>query len=199
MQSRDYFDYIADQWDTLVDNDSVTRLNKMVTCLPIKEESIILDIGSGTGVLFPLLLRIIRDKGKLVALDSSRNMLLQAKAKKWENIINFIQADVHALPLIEHQFDFAICYSSFPHFSNKLAALNEMARVLKIGGTLAIIHTASMREINALHQKIGGPVRNHIIPEGKEVHAMLHHAGFDKIDIHDNPDSYLVTAYKMAD
>ncbi len=199
MDSRDYFDLIANDWDTLTNKEDVVRLNKIVDILAIHEGSKILDIGSGTGVLIPILLQIIKDTGRLFAIDSSRNMLQKAVRKNWGHAATFIQADVHALPLTKDLFDFAICYSSFPHFNDKPAALSEIARVLKKGGTLVIYHTTSMKEVNSLHQKIGGPIKNHTIPEKKDFRQMLQYAGFAKIDIHDNPDSYLLTAQKMTD
>jgi ubiquinone/menaquinone biosynthesis C-methylase UbiE len=198
MQSQDYFDQIANQWDTLSNKEDIIRLNKMVDSLAIEEGSNILDIGCGTGVLIPVLLQKIKDTGKLVAIDSSHNMLQKAEEKYWAPTITFLQADVHALPLANDAFDLAICYSSFPHFDDKPAALAEIARVLKIKGTVVINHTASRKEINMMHHRIGGAVKNHAIPEEIIVRQMLEDAGFTNINIHNNPDSYLVTAQKKT-
>jgi ubiquinone/menaquinone biosynthesis C-methylase UbiE len=53
-----------------------------------------------------------------------------------------IAAMAESLPLADRSVDFAICFNALDHMLNPAAALDEMARVLRPGGTaLLMIHT----------------------------------------------------------
>lgn len=196
MNCRDFFNQAADGWDELITQDSVSRLKQIISGLGINKGSTVLDVGSGTGILLPLLQQIMKREGRITAIDISEKMLHKAMTKRFDHIVDHIQADVHALPLTKEIFDFAICYSCFPHFEDKAAALKELAQVLKKRGLIAIVHTASREEINEFHYNAGSVVRDHTIPEGKDLHQMLQQAGFVQIEIRDSHDSYLTTARK---
>lgn len=196
MDCRDFFNQAADGWDDLLTQDRVSRLKQIVNGLGINRGSAVLDVGSGNGVLLPILQQAMSGEGSIVTIDISEKMLQKARAKGSDHIVNHLQADACALPLITATFDFVICYSSFPHFNDKPAALRELYRVLKKGGLIAISHTASREEINELHRNIGGVVKDHIIPQEKDLRQMLQQAGFVAVEIRDRRDSYLATARK---
>jgi demethylmenaquinone methyltransferase/2-methoxy-6-polyprenyl-1,4-benzoquinol methylase len=91
------------------------------------------------------------------------------------------------------QFDAAVCYSTFPHFHDKLRALRNLTHLLKIDGTLIICHTASKETINAIHQNIPD-FQDHLIPANEEMAQLLEEAGYSQIRIEDQQDYYLVIA-----
>jgi len=198
MQLQEYFDQLAPTWDKELTQERLKCLGKIIKKLGIKPGYYALDIGSGTGVLLPFLIAELGDKGKIVALDFSAEMLVQAQAKNFPPIVGFAQADVLAIPLPGNSVDLAICNSAFPHFSDKGKALKEIAGVLKNNGRLVICHTMSREMLNRLHQSIGGAVANDLLPDASQLRALIKQAGLKITRFEDTPERYLVIAEKSA-
>jgi len=198
MQLQGYFDQLAPTWDKELTQERLKCLGYIVRELGIKPGYYVLDIGSGTGVLLPFLIAELGDEGKIVALDFSAEMLIQAQAKTFPPIVGFAQADVLAIPLADNSVDLAICNSVFPHFNDKVKALKEIARVLRNNGRLVICHTMSRKMMNQLHQSIGGVVANAILPPEFQLRGLIKQAGLKITYFEDGPERYLVIAEKSA-
>jgi len=198
MQLQEYFDQLAPTWDKELSRERLKCLGNIVKELGIKPGYYVLDIGSGTGVLLPFLIAELGDEGKIIALDFSAEMLIKAKAKNFQPIVGFAQADVLAIPLADDSLDLALCNSVFPHFNDKARALKEIARVLKNGGRLAICHTMSRETINRLHQSIGGIVADNLLPDESQLRGLIKQAGLKITYFEDSPERYLVIAEKNA-
>jgi ubiquinone/menaquinone biosynthesis C-methylase UbiE len=199
MQLQEYFDQLAPTWDQeLTTREKLKSLSNIVKELGIKPGYYVLDIGSGTGILLSFLIAELGDEGKIVALDFSAEMLCQAKAKKFEPIVDFAQADVFAIPLADNSVDLAMCNSAFPHFDDKARALEEIARVLRNNGRLVICHTMSRKMINQLHQSIGGAVANDLLPDEFQLKRLIKQAGLKVTHFEDVPERYLIIAEKSA-
>ena len=193
--TRAYFNEKAAIWDETVAEKDGTKLERMAESLDIALGSVVLDVGTGTGVFLPYLLRRIGKHGRLVALDWAEEMLKKARAKGFDGNIEYLHADVTSMPLGEEIFDVVVCYSSFPHFQDKPGSLSEVNRILKKGGKLFICHTSSRAIINGVHRQIPA-VQNDIIPDAGELQIMLSAAGFAEVNICDNSGDYLAIASK---
>jgi len=110
----------------------------------------VLDIPCGGGVAF----RGLRPDQQLryVAADLSPLMLRRARAEakrrhlRW---IEFVEADVEALPFEERSFDLVVTYTGLHCFPDPPAAIREMARVLRPGGELrgtSVIRRTGLRQ-----------------------------------------------------
>jgi len=198
MQLQEYFDQLAPTWDEELTPERLKCLGNIVKELGIKPGYHVLDIGSGTGVLLPFLITELGGEGKIVALDFSAEMLLQAQAKNFPPIVGFAQADVLAIPLTDSSVDVATCNSAFPHFNDKVKALKEIARVLRNNGRLVICHTMSREMVNRLHQSVGGVIANDLLPDQSQLRALTKQAGLNVTRFEDNPERYLVIAEKSA-
>jgi len=196
MNLQEYFDQLAPTWDKELTGEKLECLGNIVKELGIEPEYYVLDIGSGTGVLLPFLIAELGSEGRIVALDFSAEMLKQAKVKNSSPIVDFVQADVLAIPLAGNSVDIAICNSAFPHFNDKVRALKEIAKVLKNSGRLVICHTMSRDALNQLHQSIGGIVANDILPYEFELREMMKQAGLRVTHFEDSPARYLIIAEK---
>jgi len=192
---RTYFNQRAAVWDETSSEKDMAKLERMAQRLNIEPGSTVLDVGSGTGVFIPFLSSKVGKNGRLIALDFAEEMLRKARAKGLNGNIEYLHADMTSAPLLEEVFDVAVCYSSFPHFQDKLRTLSEVNRVLKSGGRLFICHTSSRAKINQFHRQISA-VENDIIPDEVEMQIMLSMAGFTDIKIDDSSDSYLASARK---
>jgi len=192
---RAYFNQKAASWDETSSEKATTRLERMAKRLDIKPGSIVLDVGTGTGVFIPFLLREIGRGGRIVALDFAERMLGRARAKGFNGNIDYLCAGVTNIPLHNEIFDIIVCHSSFLHFPHKSIDLTEMSRVIKKGGRLLICHTSSRARINENHRRIPA-VENDIIPDKDEMQSLLSAAGFVGIRIEDDSESYLASARK---
>jgi ubiquinone/menaquinone biosynthesis C-methylase UbiE len=191
---RAYFNQKATSWDETSSERDTTKLEQMAKRLDIKPGSIVLDVGTGTGVFIHFLLREVGKGGRIVALDFAEKMLGRACTKGFNGNIDYLCAEVTNIPLGNEIFDIIVCYSSFPHFQDKPRALAEMNRVIKSGGRLLICHTSSRARINQIHRQIPA-VENDIIPDGGEMQIILLRAGLIEIKI-DDSESYLASARK---
>jgi ubiquinone/menaquinone biosynthesis C-methylase UbiE len=195
--SQAYFNEQADIWDETVAEKDAAKLERMARRLNIKAGSMVLDVGTGTGVFLPFLLRAVGRSGRIVALDFAERMLRKARAKGFDHDIAYLQADVSHIPARPESFDAIVCYSSFPHFPDKPKVLSELRRVIKNGGQLLICHTSGRTQINAIHRQVLA-VKNDTLPEEAEMRGMLVLVGFTRIKIEDKSDSYLASAGKAT-
>ncbi|MBD2412201.1 methyltransferase domain-containing protein [Nostoc calcicola FACHB-3891] len=99
----------------------------------------VLDVACGTGELERLLLTE-HSTLKIVGVDISEEMLAIAKEKcSVYPQVSFHTASASALPFADDSFDVIVSASSFHYFSEPLAALIEMQRVLKPNGKVVIL------------------------------------------------------------
>ena len=193
--SREFFNTRAATWDEKVTEKDPSKLEAILARMDIEPGSAVLDVGTGTGVFVPYLLRKIGEQGQLVCLDFAENMLAITRAKRFSEDIRYICADITESGLPDNVFDAVVCYSVFPHFEDKPKILDEIYRVLKPDGRLFIAHTSSRQAINDIHRSLP-EVSDHVFPENEELEMMLTSAGFIDISISDGRDSYFVRAVK---
>jgi ubiquinone/menaquinone biosynthesis C-methylase UbiE len=194
---RTYFNGKAAIWDEVAAEKNQYKLRQMAARLDIGPGSVVLDVGTGTGVFIPFLLPLVGGNGKILALDIAEKMLHRARVKNFDGVVAYLNADVAHIPLPDMSVDSVVCYSSFPHFHDKAGALAEMYRVVKRGGRIFICHSSGREAINGLHNGIP-EVAGDVIPEEDEMRSMLAAAGFVDIKIEDNCDNYLCRALKRA-
>jgi demethylmenaquinone methyltransferase/2-methoxy-6-polyprenyl-1,4-benzoquinol methylase len=193
--TRAYFNQQAHIWDEKIAEKDTAKLERVASCLTIEPGAIIIDIGTGTGVFLPLLLSKVGSNGKVIALDHADKMLLKAKTKNFDGNIGFLCADVMAIPLDNEICDAVVCYSSLPHFPDKLKAMLEMKRILKKGGRVFICHSSGREHINSIHRCIPA-MQNDLLPDAIEMMTLLTNAGFTEIRVEDKSDSYFARGIK---
>lgn len=117
----------------------------------------ILDLACGPGVNFKSILKDLGTGGLLVGLDYSSGMLEQAqqrvKRNEWSNVTPLL-GDAARMPFSDCAFDRVLGSYSFSVIPGYQHALEEVARVLKPGGTLVVIDgkqsTGPLRFLNPL-------------------------------------------------
>ena len=194
--TKAYFNQQAHIWDEKIAEKDTAKLERIVSCLIIEPGATVLDIGTGTGIFLPYLLSRMGTAGKIIAIDHAEKMLLKAKAKRCEENIDFLCADVMAIPMVDEICDVVVCYSSLPHFPDKLKAMREMKRILKKGGRVFICHSSGRAHINSIHRQIP-TVQNDLLPDAIEMTTILTNAGFTEIIVEDKADSYFACGMKV--
>ena len=157
----------------------------------------VLDVGTGTGVMIPLLVRAISPSGSVTAIDYAEKMIQKCRVKyaRQQNVTILLQ-DVEELDLPHESFDAITCFGLFPHLTDKGEALHRMHRVLKHGGRLIIAHALSSAEIHNHHHNTSSVVALDVLPTEPEMRRLLHRAGFTEISIKDEPGYYLCLSSK---
>jgi len=190
-----YFNKIAHKWDRMIYHDP-QKLNWFFEKLSLKEGNVVLDVGTGTGILIPYILRRIGKKGKIFAIDISNKMIEIAKKRHLSPNIFFILGDVEEYEFKDILFDNIICYSVFPHFCEQEKTIKKLSLLLKSSGSLSVFHSASRRYINNIHRENGFHFEKNILPPAKDVADMMVNSGLSVPLIYDNDTLYLVIGKK---
>lgn len=191
-----FFDQQAAGWDAGVPADVIQRAREILQGLGILPGSRVLDVGCGTGVLVPMLREQMKAAGFVVATDVSMNMLREGRHKYGGAFAGSMQSDAAHLPLRESSFDWILCYSVFPHFSDQRGVVAVLSVALRPGGRLAIFHSKSREDINAFHRSVGGEVGGHELPDEPEMREILEGAGLNVERLENRSDRYLALAVK---
>lgn len=101
----------------------------------------VLDVGCGPGTITADLADLVGPQGRVVAVDTSRQVLDEAAAhvagRGVGNVV-FEVADVHGLPYADGAFDVVHAHQVLQHVTDPVAALREMRRVTAPGGVVAV-------------------------------------------------------------
>jgi len=197
-QRRGFFDHHAPGWDNGDHKKKQERLRKIFSDFLPTIQTPVLDLGSGTGILIPMLLdREVRNQ-KIIELDLSFRMLVQAASKMKENgKITYLNGDVHYLPFPDQCIATVICFEAFPHFRNQPHALQELHRVLVTGGNLIILHLMGHERLNAYHDHVGDAILHDHLPPLSELVRMLRQNNFHILRSLENEDLYLIEVRKL--
>lgn len=193
-----FFDERAHSWDDNLTPAGIARAREILAALDMARAERVLDVGCGTGVLFPLLVERLDRRAWIVAVDIAFNMVREARKRVREHKIVCLQADALCLPFPDGCFDCVLCYNTFPHFPDSHAAVHELARVAAVGGRLLIFHSKSRREINEFHKEIGGAVGGHRLPSARVIRRSAANAGLQIERIEELPDRYIFEAVRSA-
>ncbi len=193
---RSYFNALAPAWNGV--NNLPADLVQPLQRFGIRCGDRVLDLGSGKGILAPVLRKLAGPEGVITAMDIAEQMLQGGRAIYTENRILPLCADVAALPCPSTCFDKVVCFSTFPHFRSPLRALHEVYRVLRPGGALLIWHTCGSRHLNAFHARLNGVVAADHLPPAEELARLLQIGGYAGVSCRETAELYWVTAERPA-
>ncbi len=191
-EHRDYFNRLAGEWDELMADDP--RLQRYMADF-VSQGQYVLDLGAGTGRVSRHLTELVGNTGLVVVEDIAEEMLREGGRKLHERLLRLCD-DACTLALRPAVFHRVICYSAFPHFTDKLAALEEMRRVLLPGGRLLILHTDSSSTLNQFHASLPEPVCYDLLPGLWEMEQLLKQSGLIPLSLQDREGLYRAEAGK---
>ncbi|WP_432483883.1 class I SAM-dependent methyltransferase [Kineococcus esterisolvens] len=117
-----------------------TVANSATHLLPrLRPGASLLDVGCGVGTLTADLAAHVAP-GRVVGVDSSAEVLQAARsAAAGRGVhVELTVADAHALPFADGEFDVVHAHQVLQHLPDPVAALREMRRVCRPGGTVAV-------------------------------------------------------------
>ena len=195
-ERRQFFDAHADGWETRnYSPETLIKVEQMLRELNLPDSGTILDAGCGQGVLVPYLRGMVGQDARLIALDASAPML-RAVSEKDSQVVA-LHAPAESIPLIGAYVDAIICFSAFPHFSDKAAVAQEFFRILKPGGKAHILHLMGREALSRHHDRHHAVEGDHL-PCAHGMRTMFSEAGFAQTVLDDGPDHYYFTAMKAG-
>jgi SAM-dependent methyltransferase len=144
----------------------------------------VLDVACGPGNFTREFARAVGVDGLAVGIDGSRTMLERGgqELRRFDagNVV-LMRGDANALPFDDASFDAACCFAALHLFANPFLALDEMRRVLRPGGRIALLTSVrrevTLRPLKPLLERASG-MR---IFEGDEIVGALEQRGFTGI------------------
>jgi SAM-dependent methyltransferase len=97
----------------------------------------VLDVACGTGVLAQAVADRVGTSGSTIGVDINEGVLDIARDK--HPAVEWHKGQAEALPLEDNSVDAVVCQFGLMYFEDQQLALQEMMRVLKPGGNLAIV------------------------------------------------------------
>lgn len=161
-----------------------------VAIASISEGETVVDLGSGGGLDVFLASKKVGPSGKAIGIDMTGDMISLARknaAKGGYTNVKFLLGEIEAMPLRDASVDCVISNCVLNLCPDKDAALEEIFRILKPGGRLAVSDIALKKalpeavasEVAAWTGCIAGAMT---IDENR---AALDRAGFGQVDIQD--------------
>jgi ubiquinone/menaquinone biosynthesis C-methylase UbiE len=134
--TREYFNEVAGEWEAMrrrFFGEGVRRA--AIARAGIAPGMLVADVGTGTGFLAEAAL----DAGaRVIGIDISEGMLAQVTARLAGRPFSARLGDTASLPLQTGETDAVVANMVLHHAEDPPAAIREMARALKPGGTLVI-------------------------------------------------------------
>jgi demethylmenaquinone methyltransferase/2-methoxy-6-polyprenyl-1,4-benzoquinol methylase len=208
---RGVFESVAGKYDLMNDvmSAGLHRLWKRfaVNATGVRSGMRVLDLAGGTGDLARLFCDRVGPTGEVVLTDINDAMLGFGRDRLLDagRIVPVVQCDAEKLPFPAGHFDCVSIAFGLRNVTRKEAALAEMRRVLKPGGVAAVLEFSkvwkplapaydwySFNVLPRLGRIIAGDdasyrylaesIRMH--PDQAALAAMMEHAGFDRVQVH---------------
>jgi ubiquinone/menaquinone biosynthesis C-methylase UbiE len=165
----------------------------------VRQGSHVLDVACGTGVLARDALVRAGPGGRVVGADPAPGML--AAAKEIEPRIQWILCSAEALTLDDETFDCVVSQFGMMFFQDRQKSAEEMFRVLKSGGSLAVATWRSVEHnpayadiVSVLEECVGTAAADALrlpfsLGDAGEVTAVLESSGFTDIRVESKVES----------
>ena len=187
------FDKAADVFLKPVPEDVLDRLRMVVDEAGIQPGDTVLDVGTGTGVLLPFILK--KHPGRVVACDLSSEMIARAW-RRFSLQIRFLHVGVVDIPRGEGPFDAVFCNACFANFYDQWATVRAIHRLLAPEGRLVISHPMGREFVIQLKRDSRELDLRELPPSEESARKLLEPAGFRLLSFRDEALLYLLIARK---
>lgn len=140
---------------TAVHYDRITRLASLGSGLRYRREALeraglrpgmtVLDVGVGTGLVARAASELLGGSGRVLGLDPSLGMLVQARRSVPGPPLPILQAFAERLPLRDGAVDFLTMGYALRHVADVRGTFRELYRVLRPGGVILILEVTRPR------------------------------------------------------
>lgn len=159
-----------------------------VALAAIKEGDVVLDLGSGAGVDCFLAANIVGEKGRVIGVDMTPEMVDKARENAWNSNyrnVEFRLGEIENLPVDSSAVDVIISNCVINLSTDKPRVFQEAYRALKPGGTLMVSDMALLEDLpDYVHKSVEAYVRcvGGAMRKDQYLNA-IQQAGFDEIRV----------------
>jgi len=188
---RNTFDKLYHLFEPPLPEGVPERLEKIVAHGRINRGDTVLDVGSGTGILIPMIKKY--EPRWIYACDLSVAMLEQLSSKKVPNVETIV-ADVRDLRLPDSSIDVVFINACYPNIVDKTGAFRNLSRMMTPEGRMVISHPLGKSFIRSLSVRASFPLDE--FPKKTEAVRLLKPFGFEIETFIDEPKLYILVASK---
>ncbi len=191
-QQRRYFDNLVEAFDVPQPADVMERLGQIVQATNLRPGEVVLDVGTGVGVLIPLIQSY--HPSVILVCDLSERMLERVHHKYPE--VRTFQSDITLLSLDSCSLDAIFMNAMFGNIADKPAACRNAGRMLRLDGRLVVSHPEGRAFVDQLRATCDLFIES--LPSRKEFQELLTPLGLEVVTYLDEPRLYLMVAQKSS-
>ena len=188
---RETFDKLYHLFEPPLPEGVPERLEKIVEHGNISKGDTVLDVGSGTGILIPIVRKY--EPRRIYACDLSVAMLEQLNSKKYPNIETIV-ADVRDLRLPGSSIDAVFINACYGNIVDKPGSFSNLSRMMTPQGHLVISHPLGKSFVRSMRERASFPLD--AFPEKPEAESLFRPFGFEIETFIDDPKLYILVASK---
>jgi ubiquinone/menaquinone biosynthesis C-methylase UbiE len=187
---RHHFNELVDVFDRLQPLEVMARLWEIVASAELHPGAVVLDVGTGAGVLIPLIQSY--QPSTVLACDVAEKMLQRVHDKY--PAVRTCHADIVSLALASTSIDAIFMNGMYGNIADKPAACGNAARMLRSGGRLVVSHPEGRAFVDQLRATSDLFIES--LPTKEAFEALLEPLGLGVIAYRDEPKLYLTVAQK---
>jgi len=187
---RRRFNELVDVFDRPQPPEVMARLREIVASADLRPGGLVLDVGTGTGVLIPLIQSY--QPSAVLACDVAEKMLQRVQNKHPE--VRTYHTDIVSLALASASVDVIFMNGMYGNIADKPVACGNAERMLRSGGRLVVSHPEGRAFVDQLRATSDLFIES--LPTKKEFEALLAPLGLEVIAYRDKPKVYLMVARK---
>ena len=188
---RHCFNELVDVFDQPQPPEVMARLQEIVSSAGLRPGEVVLDVGTGVGVLIPLIQSY--RPAAVLACDVAEKMLQRVQDKY--PAVHTYHADIASLDVASTSLDAIFMNGMYGNIADKPAACRNAARMLRSGGRLVVSHPEGRAFIDQL--RASSDLFIEPFPTREEFETLLEPLGFEVITYRDEPKLYLMVARKI--
>jgi len=187
---RRRFNGLVDVFDRPQPAELMARLREIVASAELRPGAVVLDVGTGAGVLIPL----IQSYGpsRVLARDVAEKMLQRVHDKY--PAVRTYHTDIVSLALASTSVDAILMNGIYGNIADKPAACSNAARMLRSAGRLVVSHPEGRAFVDQLRATSDLFIES--LPTKEEFGTVLGPLGLEVITYRDEPKLYLMVAQK---
>jgi ubiquinone/menaquinone biosynthesis C-methylase UbiE len=128
----------------------------------IEQGDVVLDVGTGTGLLALGALERVGPDGSVICLDISVDCLEEIRATTSDARLSFLVGDAEVLPLPDGSADVCVLRSVLIYVRRKADAARELRRVLRSGGRVSLFEPVNRRNTQLWELVDFGPLEERV-------------------------------------